>query len=162
MIGSDTHPRCPLLIWAVAYVGTVAAGDALLRPAAILTVTPWLAYPATESFVAVCVSAVALEVLIARGWMCDWVERPRARFELCLLSFVVGIFVWSGVTAECSIPLWYRIVVIGLFVVPLLALAATHSTHRSSKALRLVARIPVIVLLMIIATLLFFAITNHI
>jgi hypothetical protein len=93
--------------------------------------------------------------------MCDWVERPRARVALCALSFVAGIFIWSGVTAERNVPLWYRVVVLGLFVAPLLALAATHSTHRFGKALLFVARIPVVVLLMIIATLLFFAITNH-
>ena len=161
VIGSDTQTRCPLLIWALAYVGTVAGSDALLRLAARATSTPWLAFPATVSFIAVCVSAAALEVLIARAWMCDWVERPRARFALYVLSFVVGIFVWSGVTTERDVPLWYRGVIIGLFVVPLVALTATHSTHRFGKELRLVARIPVIVLFMIIAALLFLAITNH-
>jgi hypothetical protein len=161
VIGSETQPRCPLLIWALTYVGTVAGGDALMRPAARLTTTPWLSYPATESFVAACVSLAALELLIARGWVCEWVERPRARFALSVLSFVVGIFIWSGVTVDRAVPLWYRVVVIGLFVVPLLALAATHSTHRLGRWLSLVARIPVIVLLMILAALLFLAVTNH-
>ena len=160
-MNSDTETRCPLLIWAVAYVGTVAGGDVLLRLAAGRSGTPWLAYPATVSLVAVWVSAVALEVLVSRGWTCDWVERAGSRFGLYALSFIVGIFVWSGVTAERNVPLWYRAVVIGLFVVPLVALATSHSTHRFGKALRLVARVPVVVLLLIIATLLFFAITNH-
>jgi hypothetical protein len=160
-MSSDTEIRCPLLIWAVVYVGSIAGGDALLRLAADATGAPWLAYPATVSLAAVCVSSSALEILIGCGWMCDSVQRPSGRLAVYALAFMVGIFVWSGMTVGHNVPLWYRAVVIALFILPLLALAAAHSTHRFSKSLRLVARLPVIVLLMIIATLLFFAITNH-
>jgi hypothetical protein len=68
--------------------------------------------------------------------------------------------IWSGLTTEHGVPLWYRAVVIALFVAPLLGLGATHVTHHLNKSLRLLASVPLIVLLLMLATLVFFAITN--
>ena len=160
-MNSQMAERCPAFAWTTAYIAAIAGGDVLLRLAARSTDTTWLGYPATVSLVAVSASAVMLEVLISRGWSCEWIERLRSRVVIYALSFIVGIFVWSGVTVGYHVQTWYRAAVIGLFVAPLLALAATHSTHRFSKALRVVAGLPLMILVLIMATLVFFAITNH-
>lgn len=157
---SVNEARCPLFVWAVAYIAGISGADVLSRLAAKRAEEPWLAYPGTVSFAAVCVSVIVLECLIARGWKCEWVEHQRTRFFAYVLSFLVGMVIWSGLTTEHGVPIWYRAVVIALFVAPLVGLAATHATHHLNKALRMLARVPLIVLLLMIATLVFFAITN--
>lgn len=159
-MSTNTEVHCPLLIWTLTYVGVIVVGDFVLRAAADSGGKAWLAQPVVVLLAAVSVSATVLEVLLRRGWSCDWIEQLSGRLVVYSLAFVVGIFVLSGVTTRYNVPLWYRAVVIALFIAPLVALAATHSTHRLTRPLRLIACLPVVVLSLIIAALLFFAITN--
>lgn len=158
---------CPLLWWAIALISSILIGDTALRELGAKLHQSWLGYPGIVSVIAAIVAAVVLEARLFRGWSCEWVSPiVYVRWFMYGVSFVVGLLLWSGTTTSYDVPLWYRTVVIGVVIVPIIALLISHSmtSHWSldessgSRSLRWLGRIPLILFIMIAVGLLSLAV----
>jgi len=152
---AEEKARCPMLPWAVSLVLSIIALDVLFRVTSSERLSPLI------PVVAVGISAIVLETLLRRGWYCESFDGPLRRTIIYVISWPIAIFIWSGVTVELVMPaVRYRVIVILLFVIPLLALSFAHSWPRLDRIARIFVAIPALVLACAIAIVLFFAVTN--
>lgn len=153
---------CPLVWWTATYLSAIAAGDPTLRLIGKRINEPSLGYPGVVSALAVVLAAVVLEVLLLRGWSCEWVSSiVYVRWLMYAFAFVVGLLLWSGTTTSYDVPLAYRAAVIGTVILPLIALVLSHSMTShwefsesgASRSLRWLGRGPLILFMMIMLAL---------
>lgn len=161
---------CPLVWWTATYLLCIVVGDQLFRLIAKGINEPSVRSPGVVSAVAVILAAVILEVLLLRGWSCEWVSSiVYVRWLMYACAFVVGLLLWSGTTTSYDVPLAYRVGVIGVVILPLVALVLSHSmtSHwefsesAASRSLRWLGRVPLILFIMMILALLVLAIVER-
>jgi hypothetical protein len=153
---------CPLLLWAIAFVSTLLVGDPIFRMVGKQTHHAWLGYPGTVSAVAVVAAAAVIETLLRNGWSCEWIpSKLYIRSMVYAIAFVVGLLLWSGLTTSYEVPFWYRAVIVGIVIVPMIALLVSHSMTNhcdlaessESRSLQWLGRIPLILFITVLVAL---------